>query len=83
MHCNVVYIYSSFIRDANAKRANVFKCEDDKLIFHVQFNVNVKTSAHVLRLLIQKMKIDVKRIIRRRYADVALKFLNNQKIIFF
>ncbi len=55
-----MYIYSLIIRDANTKRANIFKCENNKSVIHVQFNVDVKTRAHVFRFLIQKMKIDVK-----------------------
>ncbi len=68
---------------SECEKSKLFKCENDQLMCYIQFNVNVKTRAHVFRFLIQKIKIDVKQIIRRRYADVASKFLNNQKIVFF
>jgi hypothetical protein len=47
-------------------------------MIHVQFEIDIKTCAHIFRFLIQQVKIDVRQIIRRWYADVASEFLNNQ-----
>ncbi len=47
-------------------------------MIHVQFEIDIKTCAHIFRFLIQQIKVNVEQIIRRKYADVALKFLNNQ-----
>jgi hypothetical protein len=72
-----VHIYLTIICCSKSKKTNIFECKNDWLMIHVQFEIDIKTCAHILRFLIQQVKVDVKRVIRRRYADVTLKFLNN------
>ncbi len=58
-------------RYLETNRAYVIKNVIHRLIIDVQSNVDIKTSFHVFRVLVKQMKIDVKRIIKRRNANVA------------
>ncbi len=63
--------------------ANVEKNENDRLIIHIQLNVDVKTNSHVVFLIVRQIKIDNKRIIRRQNTNVASRFLYCQNVVFF
>ncbi len=73
-----MHIYSTIICCSKSKETDILWCKNDWLMIHVQSEINIKTCAHILRFLIQQIKVDVEQIIRRRYADVTSEFLNNQ-----
>ncbi len=77
-----MHVYSAIICCSNSKEANILWCKNDWSMIHIQFEIDIKTCVHIFRFLIQQVKVDVEQIIRRRYADVASKFLNNQKSYF-
>jgi hypothetical protein len=66
-----VHIDSFVIRHLDANRAYVVEDVIHRSMIDVQSSVNIKTSFHVIRVFVKQMKIDVKRIVKRRNADVA------------
>ncbi len=66
-----MHIDSSVIRHLDANRAYVVKDVTHRSMIDVQSNVDIKASFHVFDVFVKQMKARVKRIVRRRNADVA------------
>jgi hypothetical protein len=45
---------------------------------NIQFDVDVKTNAHIALLIVRQVKVDDKRVVRRENASVASRFLYRQ-----
>jgi hypothetical protein len=73
-----MHVDSFIIDDFDANDAHIVENEIYELMIHVQSSVNVKADFHVFNVFIQQMKIDIKRVIKRRHANVASRFLNCQ-----
>ncbi len=66
-----MHIDSSVIRHLDANRAYVVEDVIHRSMIDVQSSVDIKASFHVIRVFVKQMKVDVKRIVKRRNADVA------------
>ncbi len=66
-----MHIDSSVIRHFDANHAYVVEDVIHRSVIDVQSNVDIKTNFHVIRVFVKQIKVDVKRILRRRNADVA------------
>ncbi len=75
---NIVHVDSFFVDDFDANDAHIVEDKAYESMIHVQSNVDIKTDFHIFDVFVQQMKIDIKRIVRRRHADVTSWFLNCQ-----
>ncbi len=66
-----MHLDSFIIRHLETNRAYVVKDVIDRSMINVQSNVNLKTNFHVFRVFVKQMKVDIKRIVKRRNAHVA------------
>ncbi len=75
---NVMYVDSFVIDDFDANDAHIVENKTHESMIHVQSIVDVKADFHIFNVFVQQMKIDIKRIVKRRHADVVSRFLNCQ-----
>jgi hypothetical protein len=66
-----MHIDSSIIRHLDTNDAHVVRDITYRSVINMQSSVDIEASSHVFRVLVQKMKVDVERIVRRRDADVT------------
>ncbi len=77
-----MHVDSFLVCDLDSNDAYIFEDVINKSIIDMYTRVNIKTDFHVFDIFIKKMKIDVKRIIKRRNANIASWFLNCNKSYF-
>jgi hypothetical protein len=73
-----MHVDSFVIDDFDANDAHIVENKAHELMIHVQSNVDVKADFHIFNVFVQEMKVDIKRVVKRRHADVASRFLNRQ-----
>ncbi len=66
-----MHVDSFVIDDFDANDAHIVENEVYESMIHVQSNVHVKADFHVFNVFVQQIKIDIKRIIKRRHANIA------------
>jgi hypothetical protein len=73
-----MHVDSFVIDDLETNDAYIVENKIHESMIHVQSSVDVKESSHIFNVFVQQIKVDIKRIVKRRHADVASRFLNCQ-----
>ncbi len=66
-----MHINSFIIRYLDANRAYIVEDVIHRSVINVQSNINIKINVHVFHVFVKQMKIDIKRVIKRRNVNVA------------
>ncbi len=67
-----MHIDSFITRYFETNRAYIVEDVIHRSMIDVQSSFDIKTNFHVFRVFVKQMKVDVKRIIKRRNANIAL-----------